>query len=97
MRENLQDIQNIIFDLGEVIIDLDIEASAEAFRQILPPSTPSVYSYKTQTPLFDQLETGKITPTEFREGLRHLSKAPLSDVGKFQPSAKGIGAQFQNP
>lgn len=79
MRENLQDIENIIFDLGEVIIDLDIEASAEAFRQILPPSTPSVYSYKAQTPIFDLLETGKISPEEFRNGLRQLSHAPLSD------------------
>ena len=79
MLENLHDIENIIFDLGEVIIDLDFDKSIEAFRQILPPSAPSVFTYHAQTPIFDQLETGRISAAEFRDGLRQLCSSPLSD------------------
>lgn len=79
MRENLQDIENIIFDLGEVIIDLDFEASIEAFRKILPPQVPSIFSYHKQTQIFDQLETGRISPAMFRDGLRQLCGSPITD------------------
>tara|TARA_B110000037_G_scaffold106283_1_gene123454 strand:+ start:267 stop:890 length:624 start_codon:yes stop_codon:yes gene_type:complete len=79
MKEILKGIKNIIFDLGEVIVDLDISATEKAFAELLPLNNNSIYSYSTQTRVFDLLETGKISPQEFRNELRKLSSSDMTD------------------
>jgi FMN phosphatase YigB (HAD superfamily) len=79
MKEILKGIKNIIFDLGEVIVDLDISATEKAFAELLPLNNNSIYSYSSQTRVFDLLETGKISPQEFRNELRKLSSSDMTD------------------
>jgi FMN phosphatase YigB (HAD superfamily) len=79
MKEILKGIKNIIFDLGEVIVDLDISATEKAFAELLPLNNNPIYSYSSQTRVFDLLETGKISPQEFRNELRKLSSSDMTD------------------
>ena len=64
--------KNIIFDLGGVIINLDYHATTNAFTELCGRDMAEVYSQKKQDPIFDDIETGRITPNEFREGLKQL-------------------------
>jgi len=75
----LKNIKNIIFDLGEVIIDLDFKKTEKAFLELLHIEGKQLYNYKTQSPIFDQIETGKITPNQFRDALRQKSQLNVSD------------------
>jgi FMN phosphatase YigB (HAD superfamily) len=79
MKEILKDIENIIFDLGEVIVDLDISATERAFAKLLTNSKESIYNYKDQTKIFDQLEVGQISPQEFRAEINKLTHTTSSD------------------
>lgn len=62
-----QKIKNIIFDLGGVIFNVDYNLTLEAFRQSGADNFDKIYSQLRQTSLFDDLETGKITPDIFRQ------------------------------
>jgi putative hydrolase of the HAD superfamily len=74
MKANLSNIKNIIFDLGRVLLNLDFDASIKAFQQL--GSDGEVLDHKNAyvDPIFYKLEIGKITPAEFRNGVRKLLK-----------------------
>ncbi|WP_320111286.1 HAD family phosphatase [Draconibacterium orientale] len=74
MKANLSNIKNIIFDLGRVLLNLDFDASINAFQQL--GSDGEVLDHKNAyaDPIFYKLEIGKITPAEFRNGVRKLLK-----------------------
>lgn len=55
-------IENIILDLGGVLYDLDYGATQKEFTEL---GMDHVFSKAKQTPLFDDLEEGKITREEF--------------------------------
>lgn len=74
-----KDIQNIIFDLGEVIVDLDFSKTEKAFHKLFPNLKNDIYSYQMQTPIFDELEIGKISPEDFRLFLKSLVNENLAD------------------
>ncbi len=74
MQIDLTDIRNIIFDLGNVLLNLDFNASVKAFRELGlnrdVVDDAQVYS----DPVFYELSTGKISPEKFREQIRSLLK-----------------------
>ncbi|WP_303923013.1 HAD family phosphatase [Draconibacterium sediminis] len=74
MKADLTNIKNIIFDLGRVLLNLDFDASIKAFQQL--GSDGEVLDHKNvyADPIFYNLEAGKITPAEFRSGVRKLLK-----------------------
>lgn len=74
MKADLSNIKNIIFDLGRVLLNLDFDASIKAFHKI--GSDKEVLDHKNAyaDPIFYNLEVGKITPAEFRTGVRELLK-----------------------
>lgn len=66
----------ILLDLGGVLLNIDYQKPLAAFKELgiaLP------FTQKEQSALFDDLETGKIHPAEFRNSIRKLSQNPLSD------------------
>lgn len=66
-------IRNIIFDLGGVIIDLDMHATAHAFRALGMQDFDLHYTQAKQSGLFDAFDKGEISAQQFRDGLRpHL-------------------------
>tara|TARA_B000000477_G_C6076508_1_gene221184 strand:+ start:27 stop:650 length:624 start_codon:yes stop_codon:yes gene_type:complete len=58
-------IDNIIFDLGNVILNIDYQSTIKAFEKIGIKNAEILYSKSSQTKIFDQLETGKITKEDF--------------------------------
>lgn len=70
----MSEIKNIIFDLGGVIINLDIPKTIMEFNKLSSKPFESVYTQLQQSPLFDRFDKGEITENEFIEQLKsHLN------------------------
>lgn len=76
---DLTGIKNIIFDLGGVILDIDYNLTIQAFEALDLPNIKAQYSKMSQSDVFDKIETGAISPAEFRNMIRELSSKDLSD------------------
>jgi len=72
-------IKNIIFDLGKVITDIHFQKTTEAFSKLGNIDASKFISYQNQTTLFDDIETGKISPNTFRNEIRKLFNIQSSD------------------
>lgn len=73
-------INALIFDLGDVIIDLDYEATKREFKKLGATNVEAVYDQKNQSTLFDQFELGLISAAEFRRQLKaQLNLEEVSD------------------
>ncbi len=57
---DLQGKENIIFDLGGVLLNIDYNRTAQAFKKLGLTSFDDIYSQQEQTQLFDRFETGQI-------------------------------------
>ena len=79
MKEILKGVKNIVFDLGEVIVDLDFSATEEQFSTLLEMEPSEIFTYEEQTEVFNLLEVGGITPEVFRETLRERCQLNISD------------------
>tara|TARA_B110000305_G_scaffold227799_1_gene276849 strand:+ start:513 stop:1157 length:645 start_codon:yes stop_codon:yes gene_type:complete len=75
-----KNIKNIIFDLGGVILNIDYNKTASAFKEIDLVNFDALYSQFCQNNLFDDLETGNIEPNHFINKLK--SSIPLSVTDK---------------
>ncbi|WP_071891063.1 HAD family hydrolase [Hymenobacter sp. PAMC 26628] len=63
-------LPHLLFDFGGVLIDIDYARTPAAFRRLSRAGSTVEYSQAEQAELFDQLETGQLTPAQFRDGLR---------------------------
>jgi len=70
-------IKNIIFDLGGVIINLDIPKTISEFNKLSNQPFESIYNQLQQTPVFDLFDKGQITEKDF---FIELKKALQNDV-----------------
>ncbi|WP_033411818.1 HAD family hydrolase [Segetibacter koreensis] len=75
----MKKIKNIIFDLGGIFIDIDFLQTEKAFKALGVANWNKFYTQSTASALFENLETGKITPEEFYENFRKESGVALSD------------------
>lgn len=62
-------IENIIFDLGGVILNIDYDATARAFQQLGLTDFSEIYSQAQQTGLFDLYEKGDCSTPYFINAL----------------------------
>ena len=63
-------IKNILFDLGGVLVDLDVHASIRKMAELLPNTDEAPITWKDligggETKLVQQYQTGKITTDDF--------------------------------
>jgi len=72
-------IRNIIFDYGQVIINLDVKRTQTAFENAGVKNFSTIYSLVQQLPFFDLHDRGKITSDEFRNSIRKEGNIQLSD------------------
>jgi FMN phosphatase YigB (HAD superfamily) len=74
-------IKNIIFDLGGVLLNLDYSLTTKALQQIHPDfvSFDAVYSGQIDKQLFEDFETGALSPEQFRDGIRSIIKNNVSN------------------
>lgn len=63
-------IKNIIFDLGGVIINLDIPKTIAEFNKLSVKPFESIYTQLQQTPVFDLFDKGLITEQDFFNSLK---------------------------
>jgi putative hydrolase of the HAD superfamily len=64
-------IRNIIFDYGNVVINLDIDATYKAFENIGASRFSEVWNDIMQSQLFQKYERGDISSSDFRNILRN--------------------------
>ena len=72
----MKNIDNIIFDLGNVILNIDYQNTIDAFEKIGVIDASSFYSKSSQLNIFSQLETGRISKQDF-----------VFEIQKFAPKA----------
>jgi putative hydrolase of the HAD superfamily len=71
---SLEEVDTIIFDLGMVIINLDMEATFNAFKSIFGDDYEHVMKTLNDERFFNAYETGRITTNEFTSTLAIKSK-----------------------
>lgn len=72
----MQKPENIIFDLGGVILNIDFKQTALAFAELGIGNFNEYYTLQSVSPLFEKLEIGAISPDDFYEEFRSLAKQP---------------------
>ncbi len=76
MKPDLTGIKNIIFDLGNVLLNLDFGASIKTFHQLGLDEKVVDKQQAYADPVFYDLETGRISPEEFRKRVREILGNP---------------------
>jgi len=61
----MKKIKSIIFDLGEVLLNISYQNTIDEFEKLGIKNSSSFYSKKLQNNIFNLLETGKISEDEF--------------------------------
>lgn len=75
----LEQVKNIIFDLGNVVIDIHYNRTLEAFKKLGITDFEKAYTLFKQSDLFNLLETGKIKGEEFCNSLRTNGIGEITD------------------
>ena len=75
----LQNINAIIFDIGNVLVDIDYEYMVSQFAKIADIDFHQIVTYSRQDRMFDQYEKGQISTADFRTTLRKYLKAGITD------------------
>lgn len=79
MNHSKNTIRNIIFDLGGVLIDLDVAQTVKAFGELDIPVPIDQAEFERRAVMYSGLETGTVSPGLFREAIRKLSPLLPSD------------------
>ena len=61
----MKGIENVIFDLGGVIINLDVTRTISAFNKISEMPFQNIYTQTKQDEIFSLLDKGKISTNDF--------------------------------
>ena len=77
--EMLNGIRNIIFDLGGVLLNIDPKKTIDAFGKLGMEQLVGDKGLSYDHEIFYQMEQGKITSEEFRNGVRQLLPKEVSD------------------
>lgn len=67
-------IKNIIFDLGDVIINIDVPLAARSFAELCGQEEAEVIELFKEKDLFRQFETGELDEAAFRSYVRQILK-----------------------
>ena len=74
-----QNIRHIIFDLGGVLLNLDVEGCTRAFEKAGLKDIRSILTGTNEGGIFSEYERGEIGTPEFRDGIRQLASQSLTD------------------
>lgn len=69
----MRKINNIIFDLGGVIINLDIPKTISEFNNLSSIPFESIYTQLQQYPIFDLYDKGEISSDDFFNDLKKIT------------------------
>jgi len=71
--------KNLLFDLGGVILDLNVNGTLEAFLNLGFPKELLSYPENFYTDIFYNYETGKVNTAEFRDSIREQFNVQFTD------------------
>ncbi len=73
-------IKNIIFDLGDVILNIDVPVASKSFADLSGREQSEILTIFKENELFRQFETGLMDESKFRNYVREILNFPdLSD------------------
>ncbi|MCK4881336.1 MAG: HAD family phosphatase [Bacteroidales bacterium] len=72
-------IRNILFDLGGVILDIDVQATLKRFYELGFPAELMQFSNSMTTDLYFKYGTGKLDTVQFRNQIRKATGAEMTD------------------
>lgn len=90
----MNEIKNIIFDLGGVLLNIDYRKTANAFNMLGVQQFDEMYSQASANHLFESLETGQITEEEFYQTI-HQYCSPQSTQAQIQAAWNAILLDFR--
>ena len=71
--------KNIIFDLGGVLLDIDLKKSISAFEKLGIENFEEMFSQFRADELFGKLETGMLNEHEFYSAIKKRTKVNITD------------------
>ena len=74
----MDNIKNIIFDLGGIFLNIDFGLTRQAFLDLGIDSFDELYKEHQDSNLFLLLETGRITPAEFHQAVVEKANVPVT-------------------
>lgn len=77
--EQAVNFKNILFDLGGVILDINIQATLKRFYELGFPPELLQYPESMQTDVFFKYQTGKLDTEEFRNEIRRSTCVEMGD------------------
>jgi putative hydrolase of the HAD superfamily len=75
----MSEIKHIIFDLGGVIINLDIPRTIAEFNKLSERPFETIYTQLQQTPIFDEFDKGQVSEEIFFEEIKRLLQVPVTN------------------
>jgi len=79
MSKLLNNIDNIIFDLGGVILEIDLEIIKQGFNKLGFNKNETGIELFKHNPIFNKFEKGEIEPKVFREAIRKACPNNFTD------------------
>ena len=74
----MQPVQNIVFDFGNVLFDLDLSSIGREIQKLVGPRYEAVYRQLRQSRVFELYETGGLSTGEFIDAIRFAGDTTLS-------------------
>lgn len=75
----MQTVKNILFDLGGVFLPIDYAKTEQAFIELGITNFNELFTQHHANPLFEDLETGKISEPAFYAAFRASTRTNLTD------------------
>lgn len=76
----MENVKNIILDYGNVLFEIDFNRTQQAFTKLGVANSSTFFSHASHHSLFNEFETGKLTASQFRNGIREAAgQSDLSD------------------
>lgn len=76
----MQKLKNLILDLGGVLLNIDFSKTKKAFEALGVENFDAFFTQYHASQLFENLETGKISPIQFYEKFREETELNVSDI-----------------
>lgn len=75
----IDNVKAIVFDFGNVIINIDLDRSFQAFADLTFKSVSKIKTLFSEAEIFKKYETGFYSDDEFRDVIRQTLSYPLND------------------
>jgi glucose-1-phosphatase len=79
MMSQPPNFKNILFDLGGVILDINVQATLKGFYELGFPAELMEYPHSMKTDLFFKYQTGKLDTEQFRDEIRKVAGVEMTD------------------